>query len=238
MPRKTDLKIILGQRIKFLRTSYPMTQEMLGKKLGVKKSTIANYESGYSEPENEKMCKIANIFDVSVDYLLGNTDIKNPYNFLIDELLKLHLTVEELEESYNNVLNYYSLEKYPFSPFDNSKNEKVTSATLAIFNVASSFFNSKLDKLLGNNFEILANINDKDLKLFNEAKSYAIEQITKIYKNVISIFKSKYLYLTEEDINFISHIKKLDETNKMIIKNTMEALLDKQEKNEKKEDTK
>lgn len=43
-------------------------------------------------------------------------------------------------------------------------------------------------------------------------------------------------YLTEEDINFIKNIKKLDETNKMIIKNTMEALLDKQEKDEKKED--
>lgn len=43
------------------------------------------------------------------------------------------------------------------------------------------------------------------------------------------------LNLDSEDIDFIQGIKKLDDTNKMIIKNTMEALLDRQEKNEKKE---
>lgn len=42
------------------------------------------------------------------------------------------------------------------------------------------------------------------------------------------------LGLTNEDITFIKSIKKLDETNKMIIRNTMEALLDKQEKDENK----
>ena len=41
--------------------------------------------------------------------------------------------------------------------------------------------------------------------------------------------------LTDEDIKFMKSIKKLDETNKMIIRNTMEALLDKQEKDENKE---
>lgn len=39
--------------------------------------------------------------------------------------------------------------------------------------------------------------------------------------------------LTNEEINFIKNIKKLDETNKMIIENTIEALFDKQEKNKK-----
>lgn len=42
--------------------------------------------------------------------------------------------------------------------------------------------------------------------------------------------------LTTEDMNFIKSIKRLDDVNKMIIRNTMEALLDKQEKDEKKED--
>ena len=48
------------------------------------------------------------------------------------------------------------------------------------------------------------------------------------------IRKFDLLNLCSEDIKFIKSIKKLDETNKMIIKNTMEALLDKQEKDEKK----
>ena len=47
--------------------------------------------------------------------------------------------------------------------------------------------------------------------------------------------KSETIKLSDEDIAFIKSIKQLDETNKMIIRNTMEALFDKQEKNEKKE---
>lgn len=72
MPRKTKSKIEFGNRIKKLRIENGLTQEELGKKLNVGKSTIANYESGYSEPEGEKISKLASIFNVSIDYLLGN----------------------------------------------------------------------------------------------------------------------------------------------------------------------
>ena len=47
--------------------------------------------------------------------------------------------------------------------------------------------------------------------------------------------KSTESELDDEDINFVKNIKKLDETNKMIIKNTIEALFDKQEKDKNKE---
>ncbi len=54
-----------------LRKNSRMTQEELGARLGVVKSTIANYESGYRKPDDEILIKLSNIFDVTVDYLLG-----------------------------------------------------------------------------------------------------------------------------------------------------------------------
>ena len=69
---------ITGQRIKLLRTSYKITQEQLAKELGLNnKSSIANYESGYSMPSDEIKIKLAEYFCVSLDYLLGKTDIPN-----------------------------------------------------------------------------------------------------------------------------------------------------------------
>lgn len=43
--------------------------------LGVHRSTVSNWKNG-GAPRQEILNKIANYFDVSVDYLLGNTDIK------------------------------------------------------------------------------------------------------------------------------------------------------------------
>ncbi len=110
-----------GDILKKLRQDKKMTQEELAIKINSSRSNIANYENNNNMPSVEILDRLAKIFDVSTDYMLGKTNIKN----------------------------------------------------------------NKLD-------------------------------------------------LTDEDIKFIKSIKKLDNTNKMIIENTMEALLDKQEKDEKK----
>ena len=46
----------------------------LGDKIGVAESTISQYETGKRQPDHETMCKIADVFNVSVDYLLGRTN--------------------------------------------------------------------------------------------------------------------------------------------------------------------
>lgn len=65
-------------RIRDLRIAqYPkMSQEKLGQIVGVGRSTVAMWESGKSEPDNDTLIKLAEIFDVSTDYLLGRTDQK------------------------------------------------------------------------------------------------------------------------------------------------------------------
>ncbi len=72
----------ISERIKECREQHRLTQEQLGYKLGMDKSTIQRYENGIVKniktPILEAMAKI---FNVSLDYLLCKTDIPNITNF-------------------------------------------------------------------------------------------------------------------------------------------------------------
>jgi len=61
----------LSKNIKFYRKSMMLTQEELANKLNGKKSLISNYENGYSTPDIYTIIKLADIFDVSLDELVG-----------------------------------------------------------------------------------------------------------------------------------------------------------------------
>lgn len=65
-------------RIKQMRLEKNWTQKDLSKKLGLKNDTaIANYEAGYSTPKDDIKLKMTKIFDCSLDYLMGKSDIRN-----------------------------------------------------------------------------------------------------------------------------------------------------------------
>ena len=57
--------------LKQLRESRGLTQEELAKIIGTTAGSIGNYEQGTRIPRNPIMRKIANYFEVSIDYLLG-----------------------------------------------------------------------------------------------------------------------------------------------------------------------
>jgi transcriptional regulator with XRE-family HTH domain len=66
-------------RIRDLRNEFGLTQEELGKKIGQTKSNISKYETGSLEPGIDTLRELAKIFNVSLDYLMGESDIRNPY---------------------------------------------------------------------------------------------------------------------------------------------------------------
>lgn len=71
-------KNILSTRIKDLRTALGLTQEELALKLGLKgKSSIANYESGNITPSDNIKIKLCELFNCSMDYLMGLSDYLN-----------------------------------------------------------------------------------------------------------------------------------------------------------------
>jgi MerR family transcriptional regulator, light-induced transcriptional regulator len=67
-------KALSGQ-IKKLRREKGYTQGDLAKLLGTAQTTIANYESGTRLPDAERLQKLADTFEVTVDYLLGRAEI-------------------------------------------------------------------------------------------------------------------------------------------------------------------
>lgn len=200
MPRKTKFKINLGNKIKSLRTSAKMTQEELGKKIGVKKSTIANYESGYSEPESEKLSQIATIFDVTIDYIIGNTNLKNSIIFLEEKLSNLNLSDKELEEAYRNILSYYSINISNDRTFGDTSFscKKVELAYQYFFQVVVYYFNYKLDSTFGDDFDITKEIKNKNsYNKFIDVKKYTINKFEEIYN---SLDKNKIVSIQEENI--------------------------------------
>lgn len=67
------------QRIKELRKQQKISQKSLADKLGVSISTVSGYENGQRTPPVETVKKMAAIFHVSVDYLVGATDNADVY---------------------------------------------------------------------------------------------------------------------------------------------------------------
>ena len=81
----------IRNRIKELRKEYGYTQESLANALGLNaKSSIANYENGSNAPSDEIKLKMCNLFNCSMDYLMGKTNIKNVDDFYkqIDDNIK------------------------------------------------------------------------------------------------------------------------------------------------------
>ena len=68
---ETGGNTMLGKRINELRKSSGMTQEELGKKLGVIKQTVSSWENDSSEPNHVATIALAKLFGVTTDYLLG-----------------------------------------------------------------------------------------------------------------------------------------------------------------------
>lgn len=63
--------INLGNILKTLRLKSNMTQAQLAQKLGLTKSVISAYETGLRLPSYDILIHIAEIYNVSTDYLLG-----------------------------------------------------------------------------------------------------------------------------------------------------------------------
>lgn len=66
-----------GDKLKKLRSEKNMTQEELAKLFNTGKASISNYENNSRLPDAITISKYADFFGVSVDYILGRTDIRN-----------------------------------------------------------------------------------------------------------------------------------------------------------------
>lgn len=68
----------MKNRIREVRKKHGLTMKQLGEKVGLSESAISQYENGKRQPDNQTLLMFGEIFDVSVDYLLGGEQ-RSPY---------------------------------------------------------------------------------------------------------------------------------------------------------------
>ena len=87
---------MFNDKIRYLRKHQELTQAEVADGINILQSTYSNYEQGTREPDFETLKKLANFFDVSIDYLLENDnfsdgeDIFDLNNFLLNGRYTIH----------------------------------------------------------------------------------------------------------------------------------------------------
>lgn len=130
-----------GNRLRELRRSKNLTQKQLALELNTSEANISRYESSKREPRGDFVTSVSEYFDVTIDYLLGKSDVKqvecvnddvqnyslfkNPteaIEFIIRQPNLMHwcgydlnkLTDDEVIEFANEVLSYLKLLSFKY----------------------------------------------------------------------------------------------------------------------------
>lgn len=110
----------LSKYIRELRKDKGYTQKELAEFLKVGQTTVANYEQGTRIPDIEKLIRIADLFDISMDYLLGrnqknmnfnNVEINEINGQKLDEIYLDSLLRGDRDYARNFILNLYEVGK-------------------------------------------------------------------------------------------------------------------------------
>lgn len=114
-----DLSIHIGEKIKYFRKRNNWTQAELGNKLGLAKSTIANYEKGFRTPQQDTLFEISDVLGISINDLFPET--RNDQTKIADSIIEkvkllnkrnkelvLIYTEERLKEQ-NDILDFPDL---------------------------------------------------------------------------------------------------------------------------------
>jgi len=86
-------RIVIASRIKAERTKHNMTQEEISEKINSNALTYKGYENCKSDIPIVYLVRIANVFNVSLDYLTGRTDMDSEKSSQLEE------RVSKLEEA-------------------------------------------------------------------------------------------------------------------------------------------
>ncbi|TVY01136.1 helix-turn-helix domain-containing protein [Cohnella terricola] len=94
----------IGSRLAFLRDQRGLTQEELAASLGISRAALSHYEKNRREPDTETLGKVADLFQVSIDYLVGRTEQSNT---VLDP--EVRQFADRLELSDDQVLEHFTL---------------------------------------------------------------------------------------------------------------------------------
>ena len=85
-----------ANRIKQLRIDNNLTQKDIAEKLGMTPTGISYWESGNAVPNYETLKKLADLFNVSIDFLIGNEKTNDENDVLFRKIGKVDVEKKEL----------------------------------------------------------------------------------------------------------------------------------------------
>lgn len=97
---------MLSKRLKELRLEAGLTQKELAIAINTSQQNIGLYENGKRNPKREILNRISKYFNVSINYLLGNSEIRNPEK-------EIELDFEKVKESLRKSLGYNGADNIP-----------------------------------------------------------------------------------------------------------------------------
>jgi HTH-type transcriptional regulator, competence development regulator len=106
----------VGERIRELREKRDWSQREFAKRVGINYSVINRIELGKRPVEDHELAKIADLFDVTTDYLLGRTD--DPHGYTIETQTEEENTLEKI----NQLIKEYGIEQMGFFDIEKWKN--------------------------------------------------------------------------------------------------------------------
>lgn len=81
----------LGKRLKYEREKRNWSQKFVAEKIGITNTVLSNYERDYRDPDTETLRKLAELYDVSIDYLLDR-----PLNTQNNSLTEIEKVINDL----------------------------------------------------------------------------------------------------------------------------------------------
>ena len=105
---------MFASRLRALRKERGLTLQQLAKHFGMSHSTLSKYETGSRKPDMEMLKKLSDFFGVSVDYLIGESPVRDKEETVIlnksinmpelppEAYQELEDFIEYLRKKYNN----------------------------------------------------------------------------------------------------------------------------------------
>lgn len=101
---------VFGERMRILRQNLGISQQQVADKLNISRNLLSNYERGIRQPDYQMLVRLADFYEVSLDYLLGRSDTYKTQNVCTDRETEIINRVLRLsDESIRDLLRYVDL---------------------------------------------------------------------------------------------------------------------------------
>lgn len=202
-----DLKKFIGNRIKELRKSQGMNQEVLADKLDTTKQTVSRYENGQRQANQDILFQLASIFSVSVDDFFPSIN-KEEREMELDyfDTNVSAGTPETTEPVTEYNAKKVSIPKHVYEKWKDKDLKCVKLNGESMNNVIPN------GSLIGFKPINLANLKNGDIVLFNDDYDYSVKRFYNDKENERFIFKPD-----SSDMSFTDYIVEYENAGNLII---------------------